>query len=81
MFNVRDKMKRFTLERGKWYACELIGDDFTEAHSSDLCSYSPIKVEGVFPLRSGDRTFRFHPIRFCVRKILWISGGGIILRT
>lgn len=53
-----EKMKRFTLERGKWYACEFIGDEFTEVFGTDLCSYSPIKVHNVTPLQSGKRTFR-----------------------
>ena len=44
---------RFTLERGKWYACEFIGDEFNE----DKCSYSPIKVHSIEPLHAGNRTF------------------------
>lgn len=46
-------MTRFTLQRGRWYACELIGDEFGE----DKCSYSPIKVFAVEPQKSGNRKF------------------------
>jgi hypothetical protein len=46
-------MTRFTLEPRRWYACELIGDEFTE----DKCSYSPIKVHQVKPAKTGNRTF------------------------
>ena len=44
---------RFTLREGRWYACELIGDEFGD----DLCSYSPVKVYSVTPHGSGKRTF------------------------
>ena len=44
---------RFTLEPRRWYACELIGDEFGE----DKCSYSPIKVYQVKALGDGSRTF------------------------
>ena len=44
---------RFTLDPGKWYACEFIGDEFGD----DLCSYSPIRINHVQPLNTGKRTF------------------------
>ena len=44
---------RFTLREGRWYACELIGDEFGD----DLCSYSPIKVYAVKPHGKGNRQF------------------------
>lgn len=44
----------FTLEPGNWYACELIGDEFDD----DCCSYSPIRVNGITPLKSGRGKFR-----------------------
>ena len=44
---------RFTLREKRWYACELVGDEFTD----DLCSYSPIKVLKVEPHHSGNRKF------------------------
>lgn len=47
---------RFTLQLGGWYAAELIGDEFPE--SGDLCSYSPIRVDRIEPLKSGHRRFR-----------------------
>ena len=47
-------MSRFTLQCGRWYARELIGDEFDE----DKCSYSPIKVQSVEPRHTGERTFR-----------------------
>ena len=47
---------RFTLQRGKWYACEIIGDEFSE----DCCSYTPIRVYHVEPLKKGDQTFNLH---------------------
>lgn len=43
---------RFQLERSRWYACEFIGDEFDE----DLCSYSPIKILGIEPLKQGNST-------------------------
>ena len=46
-------MTRFTIQPGRWYACELIGDEFDE----DKCSYSPIKVHSIKPENNGDRTF------------------------
>lgn len=51
-------MRRFTIERGRWYACEIIGDEFAGGVGTDLCSYSPIKVLSLTPSHSGDRTFR-----------------------
>ena len=45
---------RFTLNNETWYACEFIGDEFQE----DCCSYSPIKVRDVVPLRTGGGKFR-----------------------
>lgn len=52
-------MKRFTLENGKWYACEMIGDEFKpDSCSVDCCSYTPIKVHGITPSHAGDRSFR-----------------------
>lgn len=44
----------FTLQPDRWYACELIGDEFDQ----DKCSYSPIKVRSVTALHTGKRTFR-----------------------
>lgn len=52
--------RRFTLERGRWYACELIGDEFSDVFGTDQCSYSPIKIFDVSPAQTGDRTFRLH---------------------
>lgn len=46
-------MNRFTLCPNTWYACELIGDEF----SQDKCSYSPIKVYEFHPVGVGDRSF------------------------
>lgn len=45
---------QFTLELGNWYACEFIGDEFDD----DSCSYSPIKVNEMSPLKSGRGTFQ-----------------------
>ena len=47
-------MARFTLERGHWYACEIIGDEF----DTDRCSYTPIKVFAVTPSKTGNREFK-----------------------
>lgn len=44
----------FLLEAGTWYACEIIGDEFEE----DRCSYSPIKVKAITPLKTGRGRFR-----------------------
>jgi hypothetical protein len=53
---------KFTLERGKWYACELIGDEFDQ----DKCSYSPIKVLEITPLKTGKGWFvlRFRHLNY-----------------
>lgn len=43
---------RFTLEPRRWYACQLIGDEFIgQPHR-----YSPIRVESVTPRKTGSRT-------------------------
>ncbi len=39
----------FTFVPGRWYAAELIGDEFGEV----LRSYSPVRVERVRPLGTG----------------------------
>ena len=44
---------RFTLRENEWYACEFIGDEFNE----DKCSYSPIRVDKIKPLKSGKREY------------------------
>jgi hypothetical protein len=44
---------RFQIKEGIWYACEFIGDEFNE----DCCSYSPIRVDEIKPLKSGSRRF------------------------
>lgn len=46
--------RRFQIKERYWYACEFIGDGFPE----DCCSYSPIRVDGIKPLKSGSRRFR-----------------------
>lgn len=51
-------MPRFTLQKDRWYACELIGDFF--AYDVDLCSYSAIKVARVEPEKSGKRIYNLH---------------------
>lgn len=47
---------RFTLKPDRWYACELIGDEFDE----DLCSYSPIRIHSLSMLGTGSRLFELH---------------------
>jgi hypothetical protein len=47
-------LMRFTLETDRWYACEIIGDEFTD----DKCSYSTIRVDRIKPLKQGNGTFR-----------------------
>lgn len=44
----------FTLKQGIWYACKFIGDEFDD----DRCSYSPIRVNEMSPLKSGRGMFR-----------------------
>lgn len=44
---------RFALEPRRWYACELIGNEFAD----DMCSYSAIKVHKLEALGDGSRTF------------------------
>jgi len=47
---------RFTIQPGRWYACEIIGDEFDE----DCCSYSPIRVDRIEPLKSGNQIFKLY---------------------
>ncbi|MDH3990246.1 MAG: hypothetical protein OEV34_14000 [Gammaproteobacteria bacterium] len=47
-------MARFTIRPQQWYACQFIGDEFSEG----LHAYSAIKVRTIMPMRSGKRTFR-----------------------
>ena len=58
-------MVRFTLERGHWYACEIIGDEI----DADRCSYTPIKVFAVMPGNTGKRQFEldFHHAKYPAR--------------
>lgn len=44
---------QFKLQPSEWYACEIIGDEFAE----DCCSYSPIRVDRINPLKRGNQTF------------------------
>lgn len=59
-------MRRFTLNVGKWYACEIIGDFLDSAHSEDRCSYTPIKILGIESLGKGSREFliRFYHVNY-----------------
>ena len=50
-------MRRFTLERDKWYGVTFIGDKFGTGYGH---SYSPIKVFEVELLNTGKRTFKLH---------------------
>ena len=45
---------RFTLEIGRWYAAEIIGDEFAK---EGMRSYSPIRVDAVKPLGEALRQF------------------------
>lgn len=47
---------RFTIEDDRWYACELIGDEFED----DICSYSPIKILKLETHKKGDRSLILH---------------------
>lgn len=44
---------KFTLTPRRWYAAELIGDEF----GPTLRSYSPIRIEAVSPKRTGMGVF------------------------
>ena len=46
--------RRMTLQRRRWYACEVIGHEFEEVRSS----YSPIRIERLHPLATGTRRLR-----------------------
>ena len=50
-------MSRFTLQPRRWYACTLLGDEFS---ASDMCTLSPtpIRINAVEPLATGDRKFK-----------------------
>ncbi|MBX6323658.1 MAG: hypothetical protein IRY94_17720 [Rhodospirillaceae bacterium] len=43
---------RFTLTSGRWYACQFIGDEFTEGGLMSYV-YSPIRVDRLEPLGAG----------------------------
>jgi hypothetical protein len=45
---------KFTIIPGRWYAAELIGDEFYPA----LRSYSPIRVDAVRPMGTGKRVLK-----------------------
>jgi len=49
-------MPKLTLQKNTWYACEIIGDEFKS--ETDLCSYSPIKILSLTPLKTGQRIYR-----------------------
>lgn len=53
----KGERSRLTLERGRWYACEFIGDEF----DIDKCHYSPIKV---LDIRAGGRGVRGFTLDF-----------------
>ena len=44
---------RFSLEPNKWYAAEIIGEEFEKT----IRSYSPIKVRRIVPEGKGGRCF------------------------
>jgi hypothetical protein len=44
---------RFTLTPGRWYAMEMVGDEFTPL----LRHHSPIRVDAISPKRIGQRVF------------------------
>lgn len=44
---------RFNLEPNKWYAAEIIGEEFEKT----IRSYSPIKVRRIMPEGKGGRCF------------------------
>jgi hypothetical protein len=48
---------RFTLEIGRWYAAEIIGDEFAK---EGMRSYSPLRVDAVKPLGGAKRQFELH---------------------
>lgn len=50
-------MIRFTLECGRWYAMIMLGDGFDSAAMCYL-SPSPIRIDKVEPMKSGNRRFR-----------------------
>jgi len=50
------KQRRFTLERGKWYAADFIADDVPSSMEGGY-GYSPIYVLGISPNKSGKRLF------------------------
>jgi hypothetical protein len=47
-------MARFRIQPQRWYACQFIGDGFSDS----LHAYSPIKVRAIKPMRTGERTFQ-----------------------
>lgn len=49
--NETGTMDRLTLEAGRWYAAELLGEEF----GSEIRSYSPVRVAGI--TRRGGRRF------------------------
>jgi hypothetical protein len=52
---MNDQGNRFTLEPGRWYAAEFIGDEFSG--DTDHRSYSAIRVDRVTSNGHGHRVF------------------------
>lgn len=48
-------MERFTLQTGRWYAAEFLGDEFTGSECPR--HFSPIRVDEIHPKRDRQRTF------------------------
>lgn len=71
-----DRKPRFTLEIGRWYGAEFIGDEFRE---EGLRSYSPIRVDAVKPSRGGQREFEL--LFFHLNYPAGVQGKSYTLRT
>ena len=50
------KMARFTLQSRQWYACMMLGDEFDVTEMGTM-SPSPIRVDEIKPLGTGNSTF------------------------
>ena len=51
--NLEFMKMRFTLTPGRWYAMEMVSDEFSPA----LRHHSPIRVDAISPKQSGRRVF------------------------
>lgn len=53
-------MDRFALKKNRWYAAEIIGEEF----GAEIRSYSPIRVEGITPVGGRKFELQFYHLNY-----------------